>query len=76
MNENFETSDINLACFLVCKGIQTIRLDHQERFATFVFPAEAKIMAERFWNGDDMVSAKLFSNTLRNLKGRLQTYRN
>ncbi len=65
--DTYNTTDLSLAAFLVAKGASLIRIDPAERHHRFIFKADAKNLAARFFLNDS-VGARDFASALRNLK--------
>jgi hypothetical protein len=70
LTDEFLTSDLGLASFLVAKGLPLLRVDHGPIRAVFVFPAGAAALARTFHlRGSNMVDAVGFHSALRELRG-------
>lgn len=68
--DEFKTSDLGQAAFLVSREIPLLRVDREDWRATFVFPAPAEAVARLFYQpGKDTVSARRFHLSLRELRG-------
>ncbi len=65
----YETSDLHLASFLRCRGFRIEGIKRQNGRATFAFENSAELQhAVLDFANDGAVSARSFSNTLRDLK--------
>jgi len=73
VNGEYATKDLGEAAALVCSSIKLQRLQKENRFFWFVFSnkIECEKLADRYWSGTLMVSAKQYSDALRSLKDRL-----
>jgi len=68
--DEYATSDLGEAAYLVAKGLPLLRVDHGTVRATFVFPAGAQRMAPSFrLPGSNLVDARRFHAALRELRG-------
>lgn len=68
----YRTKDLGEAGALVTKNVKLLRLESQGEFYWFVFEnRDAKKISDGYWNGDLLVPAKLYSESLRSLKDRL-----
>jgi hypothetical protein len=68
--DEFETSDLGEAAFLVAKSLPLLRVEHGPVRATFVFPGAAARVAPAFrLPGSNLVDAKRFHAALRELRG-------
>ena len=68
----FRTKDLGEAGALVTKNVRLLRLENQGEFYWFVFEnTGAEKIADDYWNGDLLVPAKLYNDSLRSLKDRL-----
>ena len=66
----FETSDLNLASFLRCRGYTILDILRQNGRATFVFADSREVRrAILDYANDGKVGVRSFCNTLRDLKG-------
>jgi hypothetical protein len=65
----YETSDLHLASFLRCRGFRIQGIKRQNNKATFAFEDGAELReAVLDFANDGTISARSFSNTLRDLK--------
>ncbi|MEK7168392.1 MAG: DUF5659 domain-containing protein [Patescibacteria group bacterium] len=70
--KEYRTKDLNEAGALLASSIKLIRLDQAQGFCYFVFENHKALeISNKFWTGELIVSAKLFSDALRTLKDRL-----
>jgi hypothetical protein len=68
--EEFLTSDLGLAAFLVARALPLLRVEHGPLRAQFVFPQSAADLARTFnLRGSNLVDAKSFHAALRELRG-------
>ena len=69
----YVTKDLSEAASLVCKGAKLLRLQQESDFFWFVFQNKSSCeeLSNAYWNGELQVSAKSYSNTLKELKDRL-----
>ncbi len=69
----YQTSDIQVAAFLVARGHQILSTDSvgDSPRGRFFFPADAWEEANEFFR-DGQVSAKRFANAIRELKARIR----
>jgi hypothetical protein len=68
--DEFLTSDLGEAAFLVAKAIPLLRVEHGPDRAAFVFPGGAATLARTFHlRGSNLVDAKSFHAALRELRG-------
>jgi hypothetical protein len=68
--EEFQTSDLGLAAFLVARALPLLRVEHGPERARFVFPQSAAALAQTFnLRGSNLVDAKSFHAALRELRG-------
>jgi len=69
----FLTKDLQIAASLLASNAKLLRLDQESNFYWFVF--ENKSLCEKlstdYWNNELQVSAKSYSNALKELKDRL-----
>ncbi len=66
----YETSDLNLASFLRCRGFTIAEISQQNTRAIFGFGDSAELRrAILEYANDGPVPARSFCNTLRDLKG-------
>ena len=80
-DENFRTSDLNLATFLCVKGFDLVGIENDSQRKTFVFvtSSQLKEMIEIFLFGKDdnpklAVNARQVLRTIRELKIKLSYY--
>lgn len=68
--DDFLTSDLGEAAFLVAKALPLLRVEHGPDRAYFVFPSGAAALARTFHlRGSNLVDAKSFHAALRELRG-------
>ncbi len=68
--DEFETSDLGIAAFLVAREFPLLRVETGEARVRFVFPASAEEATRLFYQpGRDLVSARRFHLSLRELRG-------
>lgn len=68
--EDFRTSDLGQAAFLLAKDTPLLRVEHEGPRAFFIFPETAKSIAELFYfPGKNLVDARRFHLSLRELRG-------
>ena len=68
----YKTKDLGEAGALLTKNVKLLRLESQGEFYLFVFEGSGiKKIADDYWSGDLLVSAKLYNDSLRSLKDRL-----
>lgn len=68
--DEYTTSDLGQAAFLLAREMPLLRVDHQGQRATFVFPASAGGVAWLFFRpGQNLVDARRFHLSLRELRG-------
>ena len=66
----FETSDLNLASFLRCRGFRIVDILRQGGRAIFVFGDSQELnRAILEYANDGVIGVRSFCNTLRDLKG-------
>ncbi|HSB70547.1 MAG TPA: DUF5659 domain-containing protein [Candidatus Methylomirabilis sp.] len=66
----FETSDLNLASFLRCRGFRIVDILRQAGRAIFVFDDTQEVhRAILEYANDGAIGVRSFCNTLRDLKG-------
>jgi len=74
----FYTKDFYCACVLRVMGFPLINIEKQSMgFSNFVFDDKdhkAKLIVNRFWNRDLKVDARLFVESINELKTRLHTH--
>jgi len=68
----YRTKDLGEAGALVTKNVKLLRLENQGEFYWFVFEgSNVKKIADEYWNGDLIVPAKIYNDSIRSLKDRL-----
>ena len=68
--DEYETTDLSLAAFLIAKGHPLVRMEGPRGSQrTFVFPATARDVAGTFFTAT--VPARPYANALRDLKATL-----
>jgi len=68
----YKTKDLGEAGALVTKNVKLLRLENHGEFYWFVFEnTGTEKIANDYWNGDLLVPAKLYNDSLRSLKDRL-----
>ncbi len=68
VNEGYSTTDLNLAAFLMARGLPLLRTESAGGFRkTFWFSPEARGLAAEFYQNAP-VPARSFTNALRDLK--------
>ena len=67
--DEYETSDLGVASFLVARDIPLLRTDNRSERTSFVFPGTAEEIARGFYQpGKDLVSARRLHAALRELR--------
>jgi hypothetical protein len=63
------------ACYLMCTGMEPIEVCSQRKtkIKAIVFPGKARAMAQKFYSGDDMVSARTYSLNFHALRRLVHT---
>lgn len=71
--EQFKTSDIQIAAFLVARGHNVLAVDTEgdTSHGVFLFPFDARDEVDEFFR-DGKVSAKRFASAIRELKARIR----
>ena len=68
--DEYTTSDLGEAAYLVAKGLPLLRVDRGAVRATFVFPGNAQRVVPSFrLPGSNLVDARRFHAALRELRG-------
>jgi hypothetical protein len=68
--DEYKTTDLGIAAFLLAKQLPLLRVDDSEKRVLFVFPGGAAELANRFyWPGANLVDARRFHLSLRELRG-------
>ena len=68
--EEFETSDLGVAAFLVARELPLLRVEHGGERVLFVFPESGERTARQFYQpGQNLVDARKFHINLRELRG-------
>ena len=68
--DEFRTSDLGIAAFLVAQDTPLLRIENGGERVFFVFPGSAGQSATRFYRpGDNLVDARRFHFSLRELRG-------
>lgn len=70
----FSTPDLNLSAFLLASGQTVLRIERDGRRCFFVFDGSGGKCAElerSFWSGTGKVSARSYSDAMKNLKTRI-----
>lgn len=71
--DQYLTSDLGESAFLGAQHVEPLELRTEGSRVVFVFPASAGDVASRFWRpGQDLVSARAFHRSLRELRARIQ----
>jgi hypothetical protein len=69
MGHPFETSDLNLACFLRCREFPILDIRREHGKSTFVFDDTAELRSAILsYVNDGPVPVRSFCNTVRDLK--------
>lgn len=72
INKEYFTKDLGEAAALLTAGTGAIRLQKDGTFFWFVFPEEeCREVSNKYWTGELMLPAKLYSMNIRLLKDRL-----
>jgi len=70
--ETYETSDIALASYLYCSGVQLVRIDRQNPHrCLFIFNSPKPDLISKWQEGKAVVNALAFHNAYQELKARL-----
>jgi hypothetical protein len=65
----FKTDNLNLAAYILAKGIKVISISMAGRFGIFSFEeSEARPEADRYMDGQALISPQAYSNSIRELK--------
>ena len=71
-NDKFETSDLALATFLFCSGINLLEIDRQNpRRCIFIFDSPKPELISEWQGGTAVVNGMAFFNAYCELKGRV-----
>jgi hypothetical protein len=73
MSNSFETADLNLACYLRCRGVHITGVRQADTRVAFAFDDSAEI--RRFvleYANDGPVAVRSFCNTVRDLKALIR----
>lgn len=69
-SDEFGTSDLGQAAFLLVRELPLLRVDHGGERVVFVFPGSAEQTAHLFYRpGQNLVDARKFHLSLRELRG-------
>lgn len=70
--ETYETSDIALASYLYCSGVQLVGIDRQNPHrCLFIFDSHKPDLISKWQEGKAVVNALAFYNSYQTLKRRL-----
>lgn len=70
--QTYETSDIALASYLFCSGVQLLSIDHQNpRRCNFIFDSPKPALISKWQEGKATANALAFYNAYQALKARL-----
>jgi hypothetical protein len=73
--DEFRTSDLGIAAFLVAQETPLLRVENGGERTFFVFPGSAEEAASRFYQpGKNLVDARRFHFSLRELRGLTKRY--
>ncbi len=68
--DEYRTSDLGQAAYLLARDVPLLRVDHEGDRATFVFPGTARGTGRLFYHpGQNSVDARRFHLSLRELRG-------
>lgn len=69
----FSTKDLGEAAAILCESGTLLRLEREQDFFWFIFldKKTCEQLSTSYWNGQLQVSAKAYSNALKELKDRL-----
>ena len=69
--DSFSTSDLGLVCYLVTLGFQVESIESRSKKSIFTFKGDYSKQVSDYWNDSASVHPRIFLNTLRDLKARI-----